>query len=624
MEPLFDLSTFEFTPLSDVVDLEQTIINLISSDINTLEGNDQIIGNVSIVGDFGFQEIAKVEAEGLDSVMNSSFNSINSFMDQANVDGDGIINRGIISTNEGSDLLQGIASANLSATAEAVAEAVAVVKNFSASAIANAFASIDFQATADGIDNVGGIINTNSGNDNIGSSIIGSISAIATATADATAIVEAIATMPMSESLVAFAEAVALSLAQATIVARGINNKQGQIYTGLGKDTISSTANTSTISITDSVTSTLAIVPEENAALAQASASAFADAFAEATAQAIAIDNSYGLIDTGEDDDSIIATSNSTATDTNDTNEVPISTGSSIAIDNTEGLISTGNGNDSIIAQGKDEPLSYGILGGQIFTGAGEDTVIASKFGGKVEIYTGGGNDYVEGFGSAALFGGNGFDAVNLTISKEIDLDSINIAGQNAFFSLDGMLLRTSDFEQFTFANGQTYSIDNLPFLGSDNRDLFQGRETSDFMFLRGGNDVALGNAGADEILAEEGNDIIWGGSGKDTLRGGTGDDLLYGGSGDDIIDSGLGRDIMKGEAGSDRFIVSGLAAERDIIFDYEVGVDELTLTDGLTFERITVNQVGHNATIDDAQTHETYAILLGVNASHINAGEFV
>ncbi len=612
MEPLFDLSTFDFTNLSDLIAPEQTIFNLISSEIITLEGDDQIIGNISIVGDFGFQEIAEVPTEGLNDVMDSSSININPLINQASIDGDGILNRGIISTNQGSDLLQGLASANLSATAEAVAEAVAIVKNFSASAIANAFAAVDFKATADGIDNVGGEIHTNSGNDNIGSSIIGSISAIATATADASAIVETIATMPMSEELVAFAEAIALSFAQATIVARGINNQQGIITTGLGQDVINSIADTNTIAVAESFSDSFSEVPEENLALAQASAAAFADAFAEANDKAIAIDNSFGWIDTGEDDDTIIATSN---------NEEIKET---IAINNIEGKIWTGNGNDTIMAQGNSRALSYGIFGGQIFTGAGQDKVIASKFGGKVEIVTGDGNDYVEGFGSASLFGGNGFDALNLKITHETDLDSINIIDNNAYFSLDGMLLRANEFEQFIFANGRRYNINNLPFLGSNDQDFFQGRETNDFMNLRAGDDVVNGRGGADKILGQEGNDVLWGGIGNDSLSGGVDDDLLYGGPGNDVIDSGLGHDIMKGDAGSDHFIISGLAAERDIILDYQDGVDLLQLTDGLTFSGITVNQTGHYTEINDALTHETYAILLGTNASHINASDFV
>ena len=613
MEPLFDLSTFEFTNISNVVALDQTIFIPKSSNISTLQGDDQIIGNKSIVGDFGFHELAEMPTKGLNDVMDLSPININPFMEQASIDGDGIINRGIISTNQGSDLLQGLASANLTATAEATAEAIAVVINSgSATAIANAFAFVDFKAAADGIDNVGGIIHTNSGNDNVGSNITGSITAIATATANASAIVETIATMPMSEESVAFAQAIALSFAKATIVARGINNQQGIITTGLGQDVINSIADTITIAVAESFSESFSEVPEENLAFAEATAIAFAEAFAEANDQAIAIDNSSGLIDTGEDDDTIIATS--------DNEEIK----ETIAINNIEGKIRTGNGNDTIMAQGNSGALSYGILGGQIFTGAGQDKVIASKFGGKVEIFTGDGNDYVEGFGSASLFGGNGFDALNLKITHETDLDSINIIDNNAYFSLDGMLLRANEFEQFIFANGRRYSIDNLPFLGSNNKDLFQGRETKDFMNLRAGNDVVNGRGGADKILGQEGNDILWGGYGNDSLSGGIDDDLINGGPGNDILDSGLGHDILKGEGGRDRFIISGLAAERDLILDYQDGYDKLELTDGLTFGGITVNQIGNNTEIKDAITHETYTILLGTNASHINANDFV
>ncbi|ELS03813.1 hypothetical protein Xen7305DRAFT_00035370 [Xenococcus sp. PCC 7305] len=628
MEPSFDLSTFLFTDESDIVTPDTAIFNPLFSVVNALKGDDQIISNALITGDFGFQAISQVETEGRDSLMSSI--NIDTVTEQASIGGYGLKNRGIINLNEGSDLFQGLAIANLSTTVEVVAEAIAVASNFSAGSISQVFATIDFQAIADGIDNTGGAINTNSGNDTIGSVLFGNLTATAIATADASAIIEAIATLPMSEGLQAFAQAVALNLTNATITATGINNQQGAMTTGLGSDTIKSTADTFSFALGLSFANALEIVetaPEENQVLALA----VAEVFLQANGISIAINNTEGYIDTGADKDTINVNSRTIGIDntrgyinTGSHDDRIIVSSENLAIQNSGGHINMASGNDIISVQAANGITPFGIVGGTIFMGNGDDGVFAGQLGGNVQIAMGNGNDYVEGFGSASLFGGNGLDSLGLGIENETDLDSINIVGRNAYFTLDDQLLRTNEFEGFIFGNGQKYNINNLPFLGSNNEDSFKGRETEDFMNLRAGDDIAYGLGGSDKILGQEGDDLLDGGSGNDTIEGGIGNDILRGGLGDDLLDGGLGHDVMTGGPGKDRFIISGQTAERDVIADYEDGIDLLELTDGLTFGGITVNQSGKNTEIIDANTHEVLAILGRTEAAQINALDFI
>lgn len=402
-----DLSKVNFTNKSDVVDPGIAIFNPKFSIVNTWKGADRIIGTDSVNGDFGFGVLVEVAAEDFDDLIVSA-----EFSGRARIAANGIKNKGTIDTNQGRDVVSGTATANLSATAETVSQAIAIAETADTGVITNAFAAIEFKATADGIDNSGGEINTNKGGDTVEGETEGSIAAVAKAYADASAIVEAVAEAPVSEELTALAGAIAQSLAKASIIARGINNKEGTITTGKGADTIAATATCSAATLSQAAAFAVSSAPRENQALAQAVANAFATASDQA-----------------------------------------------IAIDNTRGLISTGDGKDTIIAKATGSE-SYGIFGGNIFTGNGDDTIKASSFGGGVNIEMGKGKDFVEGFGDATVDGGQGFDTLSFGSYNKSDFKiSLGVNNGDAVFELDGITMQTRGFEQFIFASGtESYS----------------------------------------------------------------------------------------------------------------------------------------------------------------------
>ncbi|MDJ0822215.1 MAG: Hint domain-containing protein [Paracoccaceae bacterium] len=79
------------------------------------------------------------------------------------------------------------------------------------------------------------------------------------------------------------------------------------------------------------------------------------------------------------------------------------------------------------------------------------------------------------------------------------------------------------------------------------------------------------GGANDDSLDGGGGDDSILGRAGSDTLRGGDGDDTLDGGAGEDALFGGAGADFFSG--------VSFGNGEKDLIVDFEPGVDEVDLS---------------------------------------------
>ena len=485
---LFNLNEHIFTTGHDVVNPNKTILNPEHYTVKTLKGRDEIIGSSSISFNLGVSVEVAAEAIGQGS------NPVNSaeFRTKSKLNIDGIINKGNIYTNRGRDVVSGTATAQITAIAQTVSEAIAIANTVDATAVANSLASVEIAAVANGIQN-SGKISTGAGSDTVVGEAIASVAAVATATIDVTAIVSAVAQNPMSDGLRAVALGFATSLAQAKVVATGINNTGGEIKTGSGADNISATANSYSATYAEAELSAVSIADPENQALALT----VVEAIAQTEDVAIAIGNKHGDINTGYGADAIEATAN--ASD------------KAIAIYNKHGNIRTGYGADTItaIASGSQsygiyggdirtgygadrlearttgsqsygiydsdirtgygadtiiavatESESYGIYNSDIRTGYGADKIIASNFGGGVNIKTGYGKDYVEGFGEAKINGGEDFDTLNLGSHNR---DDFNIYANNDFtvFELGSTTMITSEFEKYIFADGD-YSSHNL------------------------------------------------------------------------------------------------------------------------------------------------------------------
>ncbi len=436
MKP-FNLTQKKFTNRRDIVNSNSGIFNPAGSQVKALKGDDEIIGNQFINSDFGLGLFVGVGAINAGAVSAADLSA------EATVNADGIDNKGSIATNQGNDLVRGSATAQISAQANAVSNAIAYADKLDTFAIADTFANINVDAIANGINNTGKI-RTNQGSDSVDGKLVASVTAVATAEANAIAFVEAVAKAPVNQSLIAFADAIAVSLANATITATGIKNLGGHIDTANGGDSINAIATSNSNTLSEASAATSAAVTPENAALANA----LAVAIAEAEDTAIAIDNTQGLIDMRKGEDSIKATANG---------EIK-----GIAIKNSQGTIKTGPKGDTIEAFATGIEESYGIFGGTIETGNGPDTVKASSFGGGVNIKMGNGNDFVEGFGRAKLNGGDDYDVLSLDSNNFEDFKiSLGSNYNKVNFEQNGIIMNTSRFEQFDFNNG-SFSYDQL------------------------------------------------------------------------------------------------------------------------------------------------------------------
>ncbi|MGB3533613.1 MAG: DUF4394 domain-containing protein [Microcoleaceae cyanobacterium] len=127
-----------------------------------------------------------------------------------------------------------------------------------------------------------------------------------------------------------------------------------------------------------------------------------------------------------------------------------------------------------------------------------------------------------------------------------------------------------------------------------------------------GGNDTLMGGAG---------NDRLGGKAGNDELYGGEGDDSIWGDAGDDLIRGGEGNDQLFGGTGSDLFILA-MGEGSDSILDFEVGMDMIGLTNGLTFEALTLTASGSGTLVELGS--EQLAVVAGVEVDTLMEDMFM
>ncbi|NES03976.1 MAG: calcium-binding protein [Okeania sp. SIO2F4] len=140
---------------------------------------------------------------------------------------------------------------------------------------------------------------------------------------------------------------------------------------------------------------------------------------------------------------------------------------------------------------------------------------------------------------------------------------------------------------------------------------------------------VTLGTDESDELIGTPGNNFISGHRQDDLIPGGDGNDLLYGGKGNDTVDGGPGIDLIGGHRGDD-VLIGGTGGDRfdfaanhgnDIIVDFEDGIDAIGLGDGLSFEQLTISQIGNDTRIS---VDEFSITLQGISESVISVDNFI
>ncbi len=136
------------------------------------------------------------------------------------------------------------------------------------------------------------------------------------------------------------------------------------------------------------------------------------------------------------------------------------------------------------------------------------------------------------------------------------------------------------------------------------------------------GNDYLVNNDTERVLFGNRGDDTIIGGAGNDTIFGGQGNDVIVGGPGNDVLSGDRGLDTLTGGGGANQFVMAPSGADRDVITDFQPGVDAIRLPDDFGFANLQVQDLdGSTAVIRNG---ETVALLQGIVSSSITANEFV
>ncbi|NET41373.1 DUF6851 domain-containing protein [Okeania sp. SIO2B3] len=140
---------------------------------------------------------------------------------------------------------------------------------------------------------------------------------------------------------------------------------------------------------------------------------------------------------------------------------------------------------------------------------------------------------------------------------------------------------------------------------------------------------VVIGTNDDDDLIRTSENNLMYGNRGNDIIQGSDGNDLLYGGKGNDTVDGGIGDDIIGGQIGND-ILTGGAGGDMfefrfgngdNIITDFEDGIDIIGLKGGLTFEQLTISEIGNDTRISGDQLS---IILQGVERSAIGIDDFI
>ncbi len=143
---------------------------------------------------------------------------------------------------------------------------------------------------------------------------------------------------------------------------------------------------------------------------------------------------------------------------------------------------------------------------------------------------------------------------------------------------------------------------------------ILNGGEGDDILTSGRGNDTLIGGSGYDTLIGGMGNDLLFGKKGRDTLDGGEGDDLIFGGGGSDILTGGAGADIFE-------FALADLG--RDLVTDFEEGVDLIKIEGISNLSQITLSDINGDIWIT-AGNLNGQIILGGMESTALDSSDFL
>lgn len=123
-------------------------------------------------------------------------------------------------------------------------------------------------------------------------------------------------------------------------------------------------------------------------------------------------------------------------------------------------------------------------------------------------------------------------------------------------------------------------------------------------------------------VLGTSDSEILVGTPAADYILGLAGNDYLYGLGDDDVLDGGAGYDRIFGGAGEDEFVLA-VGGSRDIVYDFEDGVDVIALDDGITYADLTFSDYRGSSSVQVSFGSDSL-ILRGVTQDEINEDDFI
>jgi Ca2+-binding RTX toxin-like protein len=290
------------------------------------------------------------------------------------------------------------------------------------------------------------------------------------------------------------------------------------------------------------------------------------------------------------------------------------------------GTVATVGGDDRLFGEAGDDDL-FGQSGDDALDG-GTGADLLDGGSGADAMQGGIGNDtyVVDDAGDAIVeLAGQGFDTVETTLQSfklGNNVERVNFTGSGNFvgFGNDGNNRFQSGAGNDRFvadAGADIYSggagVDTLDFRAGAAgavldflTDVHGGAAAGDtyasiekFLGSDGAKDtMTAGGVGRFVFAGFGGNDVLTGGVKNDQLLGGAGSDTLSGGADRDALDGGTGNDTMTGGSQGDVFVFVDAAFGRDVVTDFEDGLDTLkvfsAVADGIADFTITGNGTGN------------------------------
>ncbi|MBP0031041.1 Ig-like domain-containing protein [Roseofilum sp. Guam] len=302
-----------------------------------------------------------------------------------------------------------------------------------------------------------------------------------------------------------------------------------------------------------------------------------------------------------------------------------------------------GDRGQDVVSGDRGSDTLYGNLGGDfIFGGTENDTIYAGQqddwiWGGQHQdsMYGDRGRDVVSGdrgndtlygnLGRDFMFGGTGQDTIFAGQQDDWAYggqDSDFVSGDRGNDIVSGD--RGSDYLLGNQDNDTLYGETEADWIhGGQQNDVLYGGQQNDTLNGDRNNDVLFGDRDNDSLLGNQNRDILSGGAGNDILFGGQEEDTLDGNQGDDTLSGDLGQDFLYGGDGIDVFVLrTGSAANNislaDIVADFQVGVDFIGLTGGLTFVDVTLEVLNNTTIVTITQTNQVLGIINGVTPEEL------